>query len=261
MTNDTKVKILQTIVFLGSILGPILIWDLSWFLWALAAGVLVFGFSGSIALHRCFAHKTFVPKNDLIKVFLLYIGTVMCVGSSIAWAGTHRLHHATADTEKDPHPPGDKFWTYIRTWFNYWTPDHTPQMNLGLVRDMASDWYHKFFHKNYYKINYVTWAVLLLISPKLFAYFLVATAVGIYGISYITTWAHGSRTVWNRLCYRNYDTPDYTVNNHFLGILMFGEGYHNNHHKQAGSYKIAHKWYEFDIGSKIIELIGRDLRK
>lgn len=260
MSKDTKIKILQALIFIGVPIGIFLYWDALLFTVAIALGFVYFGLAGSIALHKCYSHKSFTPKNRVVELGLLFLATNLCVGSSIAWAGVHRIHHATADTDRDPHAPGVTLWNYIRVWFNYWITVKNPVLGAGPIKDLITDKNHKWFHKHYFKIILVTWAVLALLSFKLFVYYLLVINVAIYCLSYIVTWSHGSRTLWRRLCYRNYETDDYTLNNHLFGFLMFGEGYHNNHHKFPGSYKESFKWYEVDMGSAIIRVIGKNIR-
>jgi stearoyl-CoA desaturase (delta-9 desaturase) len=38
---------------------------------------------------------------------------------------------------------------------------------------------------------------------------------------------------------------------------MWGEGWHNNHHKNQSSPNIGEHWYEIDIGYYIIKLIRK----
>lgn len=41
----------------------------------------------------------------------------------------------------------------------------------------------------------------------------------------------------------------------FLGVLSFGEGFHNNHHAYPGSARMGVKWYELDAGWFVIRLL------
>ena len=59
------------------------------------------------------------------------------------------------------------------------------------------------------------------------------------------TWAVNSVShLWG---YRNYETSDGSRNNAFVGILIGGEGWHNNHHADPRSARHGHKWWELDI--------------
>lgn len=60
-----------------------------------------------------------------------------------------------------------------------------------------------------------------------------------------TTWSVNSVAhLWG---YRNYETPDGSRNNAFVGIITNGEGWHNNHHADPRSARHGHKWWELDL--------------
>ena len=46
-------------------------------------------------------------------------------------------------------------------------------------------------------------------------------------------------------------------NNYMLGLISFGEGFHNNHHAHPSSAKMGLKWYELDIGWMVISLLEK----
>jgi stearoyl-CoA desaturase (delta-9 desaturase) len=67
------------------------------------------------------------------------------------------------------------------------------------------------------------------------------------------TWAVNSVThVWG---YRSYATPDVSRNNPIVGLLVHGEGWHNNHHADQRSARHGHRWWEFDATWLTIRLL------
>jgi stearoyl-CoA desaturase (delta-9 desaturase) len=56
--------------------------------------------------------------------------------------------------------------------------------------------------------------------------------------------------------YRNYDTKDGSRNNTFMALLVFGEGWHNNHHIAPNSAMHGHRWWEWDPSYRILQLLG-----
>ena len=59
------------------------------------------------------------------------------------------------------------------------------------------------------------------------------------------TWAVNSVThLWG---YRTYETDERSRNNVFVGLLVHGEGWHNNHHAEPRSAKHGHHWWELDL--------------
>jgi len=55
-----------------------------------------------------------------------------------------------------------------------------------------------------------------------------------------------------RLGYRSFDTSDHSRNNLWIGVLGFGEGYHNNHHAQPRCAAHGLRWWEFDLTRYVI---------
>ena len=43
------------------------------------------------------------------------------------------------------------------------------------------------------------------------------------------------------------NTADASTNNLFVGLVAFGEGWHNNHHKFAFSARHGLRWWQFDM--------------
>ena len=71
--------------------------------WLMAAIGITYGY------HRYFAHGDY-KTSPLAEIVLLYFG-LLCGGrSALTWAGVHRIHHAYADTDKDPHSPKNHPW-------------------------------------------------------------------------------------------------------------------------------------------------------
>ena len=59
------------------------------------------------------------------------------------------------------------------------------------------------------------------------------------------TWLVNSAThIWG---YRSYETTDDSKNLWWVGILAFGEGWHNNHHAYQRVASQGHRWWEVDV--------------
>jgi stearoyl-CoA desaturase (delta-9 desaturase) len=57
--------------------------------------------------------------------------------------------------------------------------------------------------------------------------------------------------------YQNFKTRDNSKNNWFISLILWGEGWHNNHHHNAGSHTTKIKWWEFDPLSIIIRMVAK----
>jgi stearoyl-CoA desaturase (delta-9 desaturase) len=71
---------------------------------------------------------------------------------------------------------------------------------------------------------------------------------------YVLSWClmavHAPALV-NYVCHRagnrRFETADGSTNNALVGFLLFGEGWHNNHHRYPGSARSGLEWYELDL--------------
>ena len=74
---------------------------------------------------------------------------------------------------------------------------------------------------------------------------------------YNVTWAVNSICHMPRFGYRSFDTSDHSRNNYLIGVVGFGEGYHNNHHAQPRCAAHGLRWWEFDVTRYVIWLLEK----
>ena len=249
MTWNSKIKIYQALAFFGGPLILIFNWNLQYLLLSIIVSWVLVHVGISVGMHRGFAHKSFEPKNKFILYALHFLSVINTVGSTITWCGTHRLHHKTSETSEDPHSPVNKsLWTNIKYWFNYWPAHAVPPR---LIKDLMKDPTHKFFHRHYFKILNAYIITLLLIDVNLFLYgYLVVTMFSLHWISWITVGAHLFGTKDNKV-------KDESRNTYTMGLLMWGEGWHNNHHAKPWRYEFGWNKKQPDFGKHFIELIAK----
>jgi stearoyl-CoA desaturase (delta-9 desaturase) len=60
----------------------------------------------------------------------------------------------------------------------------------------------------------------------------------------------------HKLGYRNYKIEDHSRNTTPWGIILMGELFQNNHHKQGDNANFARKWFEFDLTYLIMLLLN-----
>jgi len=246
---NEKIKFLQLLCFIGGPLVLLLNFNVFYLLYSIIASWFIVHIGISVGMHRCFAHCSWKPKNKFIEIIIHFLSTINVVGSSITWVGTHRLHHETADTDNDPHKiAGQPFLVKLKYWFNFW-PSH--RVSPLLIKDLMEDPIHKFFHRNYFKILFSYMAILALIDINLFLYgFIVTTMFSLHTISWITVGAHIIGTKQN-------PTLDDSRNTFIMGLFMWGEGWHNNHHYKPTSYEFGQGWKQPDIGKHLIRIIAK----
>ena len=234
ITSDTKIKILQAFAGLGFIYTMVWQFDWRWLIPGLVFGWFLFLLGHGCSLHKYSSHRSFEPKNVVIKTILLFFGTLITLGSNIGWAATHRKHHKYSDTPEDPHSPNinRSLWRSIRLWFFYFPTFH---VNPRTVKDLTVDPLHKFFHNHYFKIIIGYIILLAVIDIKLACYFYFVPVVYCFiatGWVVVVTHSPGLNKF---IGYTNFDSGDLTFNSRLGSLISPGDGNHNNHHARPGS--------------------------
>jgi fatty-acid desaturase len=196
----------------------------------------------SMTYHRLLTHKAWTAPK-----YFEYIGTILATiggtGSSLSWTATHRKHHVHTDKEGDPHSPS-VIGYFKAQWFSMFSPVDVKRSPV-----LGSE-FHRWVHRNYFLVLLIYFLVLLLSGLNTIEMFFAPAAVLWNAGSLINTVCHTKLTG-----YRNFETRDNSVNNPLLGYLMWGEGWHNNHHKNQMSSDFKVKWWEFDISYQLIKLL------
>jgi stearoyl-CoA desaturase (delta-9 desaturase) len=201
----------------------------------------------SITYHRYLSHKSFKTNSLFSKIGIL-LATYGIVGSSLAWVNNHRKHHRYTDKQGDPHSP--MIYGYLKTqWLSMYTSSET----MKYVLEYINDDFQVLIHRYYYLIH----ALILML-------FLVFTDIHVTSIYYLAPaailWNMGSmiNTIChNSLGYKNHILKDRSTNNFLLGVFVWGEGWHNNHHYMPARPKFGERWFEIDISYLIIQLIKK----
>lgn len=211
---------------------------------------LVYFFTGcigmSVTYHRLLTHKSF-KTSKFFEKFGTLCATIGLTGSSLSWTAIHRKHHKNADRKGDPHSPN--IIGYLRSqWLSMFSNANV------LYSPVIGDKFHHWVHRHYFNIN-LTWGFFLFLCGGLWAvltFWLVPACVLWNAGSLINTVCHTPF-----LGYKNYKILDKSVNNPILGICMWGEGWHNNHHRFQNRANIGERWYEIDIGYWVIKILRK----
>ncbi len=205
-------------------------------------------FAIGAALHRYFAHRSFRTSRP----FQLGLGLLVAsfFGDPIGFAGRHRLHHRHADTERDFHGPRRGMWF---SWIGHLLEDGYSEREVqeaaaDLVRYPELRWLHRYaFIPGLAAVA----TTLYLGGYGVFAagYCLSWCVVAIHGASAVSTLCHLGR-------HRRYETPDRSGNSPLLGLLLLGEGWHNNHHRYPAAARAGFFWYEPDVLYWVLRLLA-----
>jgi fatty-acid desaturase len=243
--SSQKVFIFQTCITLSALIGiPFFEWGWTEFFVILLGHLLYGGIGISMTYHRYLSHKSFEFKYEWVRKLCLFLGIVSGRGSPIGWVYVHREHHAFADTKTDPHDPGTKGW---RIFFHN-IIDYAGTINKRWIKDL--------FNRTQLNINtyymlyiYGYMLVLVCISPwLLYFFYIVPVTISAWSLNSFVYFSHVSGQ-------RDHITRDNSKNNWVIALLLWGEGWHNNHHNRASSWNLQEKWYQLDPLSWIIRLV------
>ena len=216
----------------------------SLFHWAVVFTVyFVTGCIGMTATyHRLLSHKSWsCPK--WIEYLGVLCATVGLTGSALSWVAIHRTHHRFSDTERDPHSPSFKGFIYCQ-WFSMFSP-----VSLKIVPDLLRQRFYIIQHQFYFLINILYAAVLYFIDPFALVYAWLVPACVLWNAgSFIITLSH----LFGR---NDHNLSGAARNSFLLGFLVWGEGWHNNHHFDPKLKRFGEKWWQVDIGYFYILLV------
>ena len=203
----------------------------------------------SLGYHRLLSHRAWKAKPGL-RYFLMWCASLALAMGPLSWSATHRLHHRESDHEDDPHSPLKSFiWSHIG-WLFYTDPKLSdPAFKHSLVKDLARDKGLRYFERTFY-LHATVAGLVLFGAGYMFGGLQLALSLLIWGgfvrtvISWHAAWCVNSVT--HLFGYRNYSTEDDSRNLWWVALLTWGEGWHNNHHAQAGTANFGRKWWELD---------------
>jgi stearoyl-CoA desaturase (delta-9 desaturase) len=211
-------------------------------------------------LHRYAAQQTFTMSNAVEKI--TFILTWFFQGSNYlsayCYGVMHRMHHAYADTEKDPHSPKYDLNVFAMMWRtkNIYADINQKKIVIDEVFTKNVPQWERFdaFASSY--ISRIVWglgyaAFFLLFATAWWQWLFLPVALFMAPI-------HGVIINWYAHIYGyvNFKSKDTSKNLFPFDFLMMGEGYHNNHHKYASRANFGGiRWHEVDITYQIMRVL------
>lgn len=183
--------------------------------------------------HRLLSHRVFTcPK--WLEYLMSSLATFSITGSAITWVAMHRKHHRYTDTEKDPHSPDYLGWWRVQFLTAFALIEG--KYAVELMRDK----FYKFQHKYYLHILFSFSLLLVMIDPFMLIYvhLFPAGLTLFFGTLILST------------CHKDYKPR----NLFWLGILTFGDAFHEAHHKDARLQRL----HKYDLVGIIIEKCFND---
>jgi len=244
------ILVIVIVPFLGTLLAIALLWQRAVY-WSdlalLGAMYALTAFGLTAGFHRMLTHRSF-QAHPVVKGILLVLGSMAVAGPPIEFAATHIRHHALSDREGDPHSPAEGlFHAHLGWLFKDRFAD--PQV---YCRPLLKDALVVFVDR-----SFLLWVILSLALP-----FAIGGWTGLLwgGLVRIFLGHHISFSV-NSICHtfgkREFETNDRSRNQWIVGVLAFGEGWHNNHHAFPRSAFHGLHWWQFDLSGYLIWMLER----
>jgi stearoyl-CoA desaturase (delta-9 desaturase) len=227
---------------------------------------LVSGFGVTVGYHRLFTHRSFKATRSL-KIVLASAGSLGMEGSIIGWVANHRRHHAFSDQPGDPHSPhlqGEGFASPLRGFFHAhigwlfrtnnttaerYAPDLMNDADVAIISRL-----------------FPLFAISSLAAPFFLGW---AWSGTIGGALTALLWAGAARMMllhhvtWsvNSICHMFGKQPaterDKSTNFAPLGVVSFGEAWHNFHHAHPRSARHGALPHQIDPSAAVIRLFER----
>lgn len=213
-------------------------------------------------LHRYAAHKAFTMSKFTEKV--VYILTWIFQGSNylspFGYGVMHRMHHAYADTENDPHSPkyDETIWKMMWKTKTVYSDIANKKINIeSRFTEGVPDWisFDKFAR---------SWPSRILWAAAYIAVYVQFATVWwlwlLLPIHFLMSPIHGAIINWfaHKYGYRNFAVGDTSRNFLPVDFLMMGESYHNNHHKHGSRANFGGvRWHEIDPTYLVIKILDK----
>jgi len=207
----------------------------------------------TLYLHRSQTHRAvqFHPVVNHFMRFWLWMTTGMVTKQ---WVAIHRKHHQASDTLDDPHSP--KVYGIWRVLFGGAFLYHKASKDRIMVEKLGvgtpNDWIEENLYTPHSRLGILLMLIidLLLFGPWGFV---------VWGVQmiWVPFWAAGViNGVSHWWGYRNTDTKDTSRNLLPIAFVIGGEELHNNHHADGASANFRQRWWEFDEGWAVIQLLS-----
>jgi fatty-acid desaturase len=206
----------------------------------LACAILIFATgAGGVCMgyHRCLTHGSFQTYRP-VRWLLAFLGGLSGEGSALTWVANHRKHHRHSDKDGDPHSPRDGAWWSHMLWFmpNFgrrWHRELVEKYAPDIMKDKMMVVLHHLFLPSHVALGIVLFLIGYFATPIGLGGWRAGLSMVFWGLGvrmvYVlhVTWMINSVThMWGS---RRYDTTDDSRNLWWVGLLAFGEGWHNTH--------------------------------
>lgn len=224
---------------------------------AITAGlhVLTLCVGHSAGLHRGVIHRTY-RAGPIVRGVLAYLGVLTGLGGPLTWARIHAVRDYWQNQPDCPtyfryrHSLARDFLWYLHCQFE----PRDDRAERRLPADLFGDRWLRFLEYSWpLHVLALALAITAMLGPAAAATIICTrTALGFLGHWFIGYAAHR----WGSQRFVIEGAPESGTNVWLLGVMSFGEGFHNNHHRYPGSARMGLYWYEFDLGFAAIRALA-----
>jgi stearoyl-CoA desaturase (Delta-9 desaturase) len=230
-----------------------------WFLCFIVflVGYLINSFYITVLYHRGLAHGA-VKLRPWVRNLVIYSGNWVTGLDPKAWACMHRRHHLYSDTPDDPHSPVYQgvmplLYGQLKSYKKTLRGLITRQKSyVSFVQDLDFP-VNALNRQGLWYVPYIVHALISLTVGLGMGYWALGIAYW-FGIMSHPIQGWMVNALAHRFGYRNFATNDNSRNNTLVALLVWGEGYQNNHHHAPTSVKFAAKWWEIDLGYQMCKV-------
>ena len=210
----------------------------------------------TVGFHRMFTHRG-LQAGPTVRFLLGVAGSMSCQGPVMEWCAMHRQHHKHSDRDGDPHSPhlhGDGVAGFFKgMWHAHmgWLYLPAPADIDRSIPDLLADPVLRFVDRLFWFWVLLGWvvpgAIGGLVSGSWMGFltgFLWGGLVRQFLLHHMTFSVNSVCHVWGT---RPFKSADHSRNNAIVGVLTFGEGWHNNHHAFPTSARHGLMWYQLDV--------------
>jgi stearoyl-CoA desaturase (Delta-9 desaturase) len=204
---------------------------------------LLTGIGTGAGYHRLLTHHSFETRPS-IKLVLLALGGMALPTRPIDFAANHLKHHAFSDRDGDPHSPLDGLFHAHLGWILKASRPDRERYCKRLLDDPVVRFVDR---------TPMVWFGLGLLLPYLIAGWPGLLWGGLIRLGYHNHVTFAVNSICHTFGDRPFATPDESRNNWLIGLLAFGEGWHNNHHAFPAMAYHGMGWRQIDLNGWVIQ--------
>ena len=223
---------------------------------------LLTGLGISAGYHRLFTHRSFKTTTP-VRVAFAIAGSMAGLGPVISWVAMHRRHHQCADHDGDMHSPnlhGSRLRGFIHAHVSWMIRHEYPNIvhyTPDLLEERAIVRTSR---------HYQTWVLLGLAIPTVIGGLVSGSLLGaltgflwggLFRMFVVGQSISALNSVLHSMGTRPFHLHDNSGNSWLLGLLIWGEGWHHNHHAFPRSASFGLTWYHVDFAYWLILLLKR----